>query len=254
MNALVAIAFNTFRETIRNKVLYNILLFAAIVIALSVSFGEWSVFARIQVMQDFGLATMSLSGLLLAVFIGVALLGREVNTRTVHLMAAKPIPRHLIVVGKFAGLSTTLLLNLALMTVFLFLTLLAIGGSVQPNLMVAAALIMCEMLVIVAVALFFSTITTSTPAAILTIAFYITGHLNDLLDIDKVPESQSLLAWGLRVVYYVLPNLEHFNVRTAVVYGMPLSAGYVLFALLYGILYTALLLLLSCCLFSRRDL
>ncbi len=241
-------------ETIRNKVLYNILLFAGIIIVLSISFGEWSVFARVQVMADFGLATMSLSGLLLAVFIGVAMLGKEVTSKTVYMMASKPISRSVIIIGKYTGLCCTLLINFILMSTFFFTALLLIGGSINFSLVFAVLCTMCEMAVIVAVALLFSTVTTPTLSAIFTIAFYISGHFNDLVGVDKLENSYGLLKMFLKALYYLLPNLEHFNIRTVVVYDLPLSGDYVFFALLYGVLYIVLLLLLSCTIFSRKDL
>lgn len=249
-----SIAENTFRETIRNKVLYNILLFAGIIIVLSVSFGEWSVFARIQVMEDFGLATMSISGLLLAVFVGVGMLGRELTTKTVYLMVAQPLPRSAIVVGKFFGLCATLCLNLICMSLFLFAALKLMGGTIDMRLLSAVILTLCEMAVIVAAALFFSTLTTTTLSAIFTIGFYIIGHLNNLIGIELLGKSQAFLVPLLKGIYYLLPNLEHFNIRVPVVYGLTLPQGYVLYAGAYGLAYSLLLLVFSCMIFSRKDL
>ncbi len=254
MKTIAIIAINTFRETIRNKVLYNILLFAGIIIVLSISFGKWSVFARVQVMQDFGLATMSLSGLLLAVFIGVAMLGKEVTSKTVYMMASKPITRSSIIIGKYTGLCLTLCINFLLMSIFFFGALLFIGGTIYLKLISAVLLTMVEMGVIVSVALLFSTITTPTLSAIFTIGFYIAGHFNDLVGIETLDQSKALLKPILKILYYVLPNLEHFNIRTPVVYDLPLSGDYVFFAVVYGLLYIVLLLSLSCALFTKKDL
>ena len=112
MNAVLIIAANTFKETIRNKVLYNILLVAAVALLLSLSFGDLSIFSRAQVMTDFGLATMSLTGLLLAVFIGVGLLGVEISNKTVYGIISKPVTRAAFISGKFLGLCATLFLFL----------------------------------------------------------------------------------------------------------------------------------------------
>ncbi len=254
MRTVALIALNTFKETIRNKVLYNILLFAGIIIILSISFGEWSVFARTQVMADFGLATMSLSGLLLAVFIGVAMLGKEITSKTVYMMASKPIPRSSIVLGKYLGLLLTLSINFLFMTLFFFGAMLYIGGSIQQGLLYAVLLNMVEMSIIVAVALLFSTVTTPTLSAIFTIAFYIAGHFNDLVGTETLDNSDVLLKLFLKILYYILPNLEHFNIRTPVIYNLPLSGEYVIFAVTYGALYVFLLLFFSIGIFSRKDL
>ncbi len=254
MRSAYVIAVNTFRETIRNHALYTILGFAAVIIALSISFGEWSVFARVQVMQDFGLATMSLSGLLLAVFIGVGMLGREISSKTVYALAAKPISRTSILAGKFGGLLFTLTLNFAAMSLFFLLSLMAIGGGLEPSLMLAVLLVWVEMAVIVAAALFFSAFSSSMLAALFTLGFFIAGHFNDLVDIDALSGGFKPLAGVLHLLYFAIPNLEHFNIRSRIVYEMGVPPGYIGFAILYGALYTLLFLLLAAIVFEQKDL
>jgi ABC-type transport system involved in multi-copper enzyme maturation permease subunit len=254
MKSLFTIAINTFRETIRDKVLYNILLFAALIILLSISFGRWSVFARVQVMQDFGLATMSISGLLLSIFIGVAMLGKELTSKTIFVIATPPVSRTAIIIGKFLGLIMTLIINFSIMTLFFFIALKLIGGELSFKLLQAVFLTGVEMTVIVSVALLFSTITTPIISAILTIAFYIAGHFNDFVDIQIIESSNRLLAIVLTKLYYLLPNLEHFNIRTPVVYNLPLPQNYTIMATSYGLLYVALFLTASSIIFSKKDL
>jgi Cu-processing system permease protein len=253
MKSIALIALNTFRENIRNKILYTILLFAALLIVLSISFGEWSVFARVQVMEDFGLATMSISGLLLAVFIGVGMLGREITSKTIYTLLSRPIRRYNVLVGKFCGLLLTLFVNFGLMTIFFLLTLKYIGGSLQPELLPAVLLTWVEMALIVAVSLLFSTLTTPTLSALFTLAFYISGHYNDLIDVASIAQQRPLLALFLKALYYILPNLEHFNIRSRVIYGLGLPDGYVILTIVYGCLYIALFLLISAVIFSRKD-
>jgi ABC-type transport system involved in multi-copper enzyme maturation permease subunit len=253
MSILLAIALNTFKETIRNRILYAVLLFAAVVIMLSVSFGEWSVFARARVMQDFGLASMSIAGLLLAVFIGVGMLGREISTGTVHVLASKPVHRHTILLGKFAGLMGSLLLTVGIMAAAFLLMLWSQGGSPAPSIVWAIVLTWLEMALMVSVALFFSTFASPMLAAMLTLGFYLVGHFNDLMDVASV-QGNTVFSLLLRMIYFALPNLEHFNVRSRIVYELPVSGEYFGFAVLYGLLFTALFLLLSCWIFSRKDL
>ncbi len=254
-NAVVTVAVNTFRETVRNKILYNILFVALGVIVFSVSLGDWSVFARVQVMQDFGLATMSLTGLLLSVFIGVGMLAREVSSKTIYMVVTKPVHRSSFIVGKFLGLLTLLLLDYLILSVFFWGAIWWMGGQAHATLLQAILLIWIEMAVMIAAALFFSSFSSGPVlAAILTAAFYVGGHLNDLVSIELLEGKQKALEGVLRAVYFLLPNLEHFNVRTAMVYGLELPAGYVPLACMYGVMYVVLLLYLSCLVFGRRDL
>jgi Cu-processing system permease protein len=248
------IATNTLRETVRNNVLYLVLFFVVALIVVSVFVADWSVFARVQVMQDFGLATMSIAGLLLAVFIGVGLLGREVSQKTVYHVITKPVSRSTFVCGKFFGLFAALVLTFAVMAIFFLATLYFLGGVLNSQLLLAILLIWAEMSVMISAAVLFSTLTSPVLASIYSLAFYIAGHFNDLLSLKLVEQKGSPYPALLQALYYLLPNLEHFNVRDNVVYGIALPHAYFGYAVLYGVLYTALFLILSCALFSKKDL
>ncbi len=254
MKTVFYIAQNTFRETIRNKVLYNILLVAGVALMLSISFGDLSVFSRGQVMTDFGLATMSLTGLLLAVFIGVGMLGVEISSKTVYGVITKPVTRDKFILGKFLGLLITLLLNFILIAAVFFIMVRLMGANQNVSILSAILLLVIEMTVIIAAAIFFSSFTTPTLAAIFTLGFYVAGHLNDLAGIAAQQQNDIVWSTILKILYFTMPNLEHFNIRTAVVYDLPIPSGFVTGAVVYGLLYTALLLILSVVSFSRKDL
>jgi ABC-type transport system involved in multi-copper enzyme maturation permease subunit len=254
MKAIFYIAQNTFKETIRNKILYNILLVAGVALVLSVSFGDLSLFSRGQVMADFGLATMSLTGLLLAVFIGVGMLGVEISSKTIYGVVTKPVTREFFILGKFFGLLATLLLNFSLIAVVFFVTIKVMGANQNLSIIYAILLLMVEMIVIVAAAIFFSAFTTPTLAAIFTLGFYVAGHLNDMVGIGAQQQNDIVWKFVLKTFSYILPNLEHFNIRTAIVYNLPIPSGFVSGAVIYGLCYAAILLVMSVALFSRKDL
>jgi ABC-type transport system involved in multi-copper enzyme maturation permease subunit len=255
MRVVWLVALNTFRETIRNKVLYNILLVAGVVLLLAMSFGDLSVMSRVQVMSDFGLATMSLTGLLLAVFIGVGVLGSEIADKTVYGVLCKPVDRIQFIIGKFSGLFVTLVLNFMLIALIFIAAITWMTGRMpQTEIFFAVFLLMVEMSIIIAAAIMWSCFTTPTLAAIFTLAFYVAGHLNDLITLSADVQTNPLLQKVLVALHYVLPNLEFFNIRTQVVFGLPIADGHVMFAAVYGVLYTALLLLFSSVLFARKDL
>jgi ABC-type transport system involved in multi-copper enzyme maturation permease subunit len=182
------------------------------------------------------------------------MLGNELNNKTVYLMASKPIKRSHIIIGKYLGLIATLLINYFIMALFLSISLTLIGGKLDYRINYAIILIMGEMAIIVSVALFFSIITTSTLSAILTIAFYILGHFNDLVEINQPAALPELLVIFLKTIHYLLPSLGYFNIRTPVVYDLPVSFEYVFFTMLYGLLYTTLFIYVSCLLFTKKDL
>jgi len=253
MDIIFTIAQNTFRETIRNKVLYNILLFVGIIIVLSVSFGDWSVFARVQVMNDFGLATMSLSGLLLAVFIGSSLLGKEISGKTIYLTATKPINRGFIIWGKFFGVYLTLFLNFLIMLAVFSVSLIASGGELTLLHAKAMILLITELGVILAFSLLFSVLSSPTLASIFTIGFYIIGHFNNIAGIADMQDHLWLIPI-LKAFMAVIPNLDFFNIRAAVVQENPISGIYVISATIYGVLYIAIALSLAALAFGKKDL
>ncbi|MFP4165243.1 MAG: ABC transporter permease [Chitinispirillaceae bacterium] len=255
MRTIALVAVNTFKETVRNKILYNILLVAAVVLLVALSFGDLSVMSRVQVMTDFGLATMSLTGLLLAVFIGVGMLGSEIASKTIYGVLSKPVDRTQFLVGKFFGLLSTLILNFLLIAVVFFGAITFLTGRMpDPAIFQAVFLLMIEMSVIIAASMLCSTFTTPTLAAIFTLAFYAAGHLNDLLSLSANAQVSPVLGGILKMINYILPNLEHFNIRTQVIFDLPVPEGLVGYAVLYGVLYSALLLFFSSVLFSRKDL
>ena len=252
MKLLIIIA-NTFKETIRNKVLYNILLVAGVALFLSMSFGDLSVFSRAQVMADFGLATMSITGLLLAVFIGVAMLGTEVSSKTVYGILTKPVNRESFILGKFFGLLSILMLNFALIAAVFFISISLLGTSVKFTLTWAVVLIAVEMAVMISASIFSPLLPhrlwlQSFPSA----SMY--GHLNTMIGIGAKQQNSPVWIALLKFIYYIFPNLEHFNIRAQVVYGISIPEGYIMNALFYGLLYTILLLSLSILFFSRKDL
>lgn len=265
MKPMLIIAVNAFRETVRDKILYNLVLFAIGMILFSLMLGEWSVFARQTVISDFTLAVMSLMGLLMSVFVGIGLIQKEIQRKTILTLLAKPLPRWHFIVGKYLGLMMVLALNLGIMTLAFFLILIFIGARPQPHLLLAIYLIFVEMAVITAAALLFSAFSTPTLSALFTLGVYAAGHLsgdlvNHLSFIHKygqrlpgTPAINPFTEKMIKAVYYAIPNLENFNIRGRVVYGLPIGEHFVLYSSLYGFVFIGIFLLIACLWFNKRD-
>jgi len=251
---------------VRDKVLYNLVLFAVLLIGASYFIGQLTAGQDIKIIKDLGLAAMSLFGLFIAVFIGIQLVSKEVERRSIYTMLSKPIRRHEFIVAKYLGLLLTLLVNIAVMTVALYAVLAVMGSlqpaplklaweapAVDPAMLKAVGLIAGQLAIITACALFFSSFSSPMLSAALTFGLYVIGQFNaDLKDFDQVVSSATT-AWAARVLYYVLPNLAPFDVKAAVVHGRPVPAGYMLMTLSYAFLYIGLLLAATATIFSRRD-
>jgi len=251
-SALVAIALNTFREAIRDRVLYLLVVFALIIIAISRLLSMLTVGNETKIIKDVGLGAISLFGVLTAVFVGVNLVFKEIERRTVYTLLANPVRRWQFVVGKFIGLFTMIAMNLTLMSLLLF-GVLAMRGESPWSLVPAIALILLELAMITAFALLFSSLTNPILAAVWTFAAYVTGHLSWSLPLlgERMPEGIGRTACD--VIYWILPNLGRLNIKTEVVHGLALPDGFIVNAAAYGIGYTVVVLVLACLVFERKD-
>lgn len=267
MRVIRHIAVNVFRESVRDRVPYNLVLFAVLLIVSSYLLGQLTAGQDVKIIKDLGLAATSVFGLFIAVFIGIGLVSKEVERRSIDALISKPISRPQFIVGKYAGLVLTLAFNVAVMTGALYLVLSYMAYTATPELrgsweapgpdpalLEAVFLIFIELMLVTAIALFFSTFSSPILSAALTFGLYIVGHFNaDLRNFEKVVDSRAA-AWLARVLYHVLPDLAAFDVKTQVVHGLPVHVGYLATTAAYGAAYITALLLAGTFIFSRRDL
>lgn len=251
---IVQVAANTFRETVRDKFFYSIVVFSVFVIGLTYYLAELSVGDFNRVLIDFGLGAIHVFSVLVAIFLGITLLSKEVEKRTVYVILSRPVRRWEFIVGKFAGLFLTAAVSVAVMTVVLFLLVLAQSGRWFWGLWGASAGILLELGVLIGFSIVFSTFTTATMAAVFSFSAFVLGHLSrDLVFFggrSSVPAVRTLS----RALFLALPNLETFNYRNDVIYGDVRGAAFYGYAGGYFLAYLALLLLVSSVIFSRRDL
>ena len=266
MRATAWIAANVFRESVRDKVLYSLVLFAILLMAASYLIGQVTAGQDVKIIKDLGLAAMSIFGLFIAVFIGIGLVSKEVERRSIYSLLAKPVQRHHIVAGKYCGLVLTLVVNVAIMTAALYLVLAYMSWgevytqlkgydpkTMDPAMLKAVLLILVELAVITAIALFFSTFSTPIMSAVFTFGLYIVGHFSaDLRDFGQVVDNPATARLA-RALYWVLPNLAALDVKAQVVHGVPVSAGYMAVTVAYAVTYIAVLLAAAMFIFSRRD-
>lgn len=253
MAAIGVIALNTFRESLRDKILYNLVLFAGMLIGLSVLLADLTIMEHHKIVADMGLAAINLTGVIIAIFVGISLVNKEIDRRTVYTIMARPISRTSFILGKYAGLTLTLFVNVAIMLAVFLVTLWFYRVPVGLALFQAVGLIFVELLVVTAIALFFSTFSSSTLSAILTLGIYVIGHLTT--DLKRVAgksgnETASAIMNGL---YYLCPNLESLNIKGPAAVGIPVGYDYLVLASLYGLAYAAVLVTGACFVFQRRD-
>jgi ABC-type transport system involved in multi-copper enzyme maturation permease subunit len=267
VRAIALVALHVFRDSVRDKVLYSIVAFAVLLMSASYLIGELTGGEDLKIIKDLGLAAMSIFGLFIAIFIGVGLVAKEMERRSIYAVLVKPVRRHEFIIGKYAGLVGTLLVNLAVMAAAYYVVLVYMGRKLSPGLLavapapptdprllIAIGLIACELALVTAVALFLSTFSSSAfLSAGLTAATYIAGQFGaDLKNFEQVVESPMAGRIG-RWLYYLLPNFAAFDVKTQVVHALPIEPGYVLQTVAYAAVYITLLLAAAVLIFSRRD-
>lgn len=253
MKRVVAVAFNTYRETVRERILYNLVFFAILMTLSGLLLGQLSIRQDEKIIKDIGLASMDLFGTLIAVFIGVGLVNKEIERRSLYPLLAKPLSRAEFFVGKFLGLSFTLLVNVAVMTLGLWLTLAATGAGPDPRLLGAVYPVYLGLLLVVALALFFSTLTSPALAAVCTVGVVLAGRFSDVIR-NMRQVAPGVPEWLPAGLYYLLPNFRNFDFKDQVVYGDPVPAQTLLWVSAYATAYAAVLILCGLAAFRARDL
>ncbi len=286
MGKVYQIAKNTFRESIRDKILYVIAFFAAVMIAASLAMGWISIADQLQVVQDFSLAVLSFFGALIAVFVGTGLIYKEIDKRTIYTILSKPVQRWQFLLGKYFGLLAVIGLALfgMLLAALAFVVYAAYTGDYSPipdwtqrvnwgAYALAVLMLFLEMMVVVSLAMFFSSLTSPILSAIFTFTAYLVGQVSSSINYmftsfepltaaQKQVSDESISAFASDIypvlkpfsqfIYYVLPDLQHFQLRNQVVLGPAPTAEQIGAAIVYGVAYSAAVILVTILIFNRK--
>jgi ABC-type transport system involved in multi-copper enzyme maturation permease subunit len=250
------IAFNTFREAVRDRVLYNLIFFALLMAASSVLVGQISINVERQVVVNLGLTAVSLFGLAIAIFIGIGLVAKEIEKKTLYTLLSRPVRRWEFIVGKFAGLSLTLVVNTALMAIGVFAALFYVARTFtlqDASILIAMYFIILQFLMVTAIALLFSSFSSPILSAVFALAIFVIGTFaEDLRAFAQMAHPPARwLAIGLA---HLVPNFAALNVITPVAHGEPVAAGLVLLNTAYALLYSVVAVCGAIIIFEYRDL
>jgi ABC-type transport system involved in multi-copper enzyme maturation permease subunit len=254
---VAAIALNTFREAVRDRVLYNLILFALLLIGTAILFGQISIGVQALILVNLGLTAITFFGLAIAIFIGIGLVYKEMDKRTLYALLSKPVRRYEFILGKFAGLGLTLLVNVALMTVGFFVALYYVTGGPGAGdvpILIAIYFIFLQLLLATALALLFSCFSSPVLSAAFTVGLFIAGSFSsDILELSKAVKVP-WLEWVTRAVYYAIPNFRNFNVISSVAHEHPVPLELVLYNTAYAVIYIGLVVGAGILIFQNRDL
>ena len=257
MTRIAIVAHNTFREAVRDRVLYSLLFFALLMIAAGILVGEISLGIEQTVIVTLGLSAISIIGLLIAVFIGVGLVSKEMDKRTLYALLAKPLRRWEFLLGKFLGLLLTLVMNTAIMAVGLFIALSLVSQrtpNMGPSVAVAIYFIVLKLALVVALTLLFSCYTTPLLSILYTSGLYIAGlFVVEMRTYDSPtisPAMRALFRW----ISYVLPNFENFDVMGSAAHARAIPGALIWQNTAYAAVYCAIVLGAAAVVFTRRNL
>jgi ABC-type transport system involved in multi-copper enzyme maturation permease subunit len=262
------VAWHVFKESVRDRVLYSIGAFALLLVAGSIVIGQITAGQDLKIIKDLGLATIELAAALMTIFIGIGLVSREIDRRSIFALLAKPLPRWEFVIGKYLGLVLTIAVNVWAMTAAFYLVLawqawispenvrLAWEApALDPRLLMVVTLITAEMALLTAIALFFSTFSSSAlVSVVLTVGIFVAGLIStDLRHFSDIVVVSPAVGGVVAVIGWVLPAFSEFDIKSQVVHGLPVGVGFVAYTLAYAAAYSAAVLAASVALFSRRE-
>jgi ABC-type transport system involved in multi-copper enzyme maturation permease subunit len=253
---LSAITFNTFREAVRDRVLYNLIIFALLLVATAPLFGEISIGVEKLILVNVGLSAISIFGIIIAIFIGIGLVSKEIEKKTLYTILSRPVRRWEFITGKYLGLLMTLVVNALFMTVGFYLALLIVSrglGRDDAGLLVAIYFIILEFFIVTAITLLFSSFSTPIFSAIFAFALFVIGTFaEDLRNFARA--AGGLIKWLETAAAYLVPNFATLNVISQVAHGEIPGARLILFNTLYALLYSAAATAGAILIFERRNL
>ncbi len=259
---VVAIAINTFRETVRDRILYALILFAAIVTVLGIVLGSLSVGQDIRILKDIGLAAISFIGGIIAVFAGTNLVYKELERRTIYIIFTKPVSGWQFILGKYIGLCLCVAVMVMAMGAFLAMIVIALGGNVAgasfieqiKEITQELSLIYLELLFVTALATFFSTFSTPVLSVLFTLAIWLAGHLGEsLLELGKLTQNP-VIAQILGIIFYCLPDFAGLTrIRGHLLYGTAPGTEVLTYLVTYVFAYVLMLLVLAAIVTERKE-
>jgi ABC-type transport system involved in multi-copper enzyme maturation permease subunit len=256
MGRIAAIAGNAFREAVRDRVLYNLVLFVLLLTGAAIFIGELSGGQERKIIVDLGLSAILLFGVFIAIFVGVGLVYKEIERRTIYAIFSKPVSRGEFIIGKYLGLCLTLLVNVVLMGAGVSLALFYVSRGWEPlaiSIWPAILLIYFELMILTGVALLFSSFSSPALSALLTFFVFIIGHSSSDLKMLGTSLGSTAARLLFATIYYLFPNLVNYSFITPAAHGQMPTLRNLIGAVLYALIYIMVILATTTLVFGRRN-
>jgi ABC-type transport system involved in multi-copper enzyme maturation permease subunit len=253
---LSAITLNTFREAVRDRVLYNLILFVLLLVAGAPLFGQISIDIERLILVNVGLSSISLFGVVIAIFIGIGLVSKEIEKRTLYTILSRPVRRWEFILGKYSGLMLTLFVNTALMILGVYVALFFSAEGIKrgdAGLLIAVYFIMLQLMMMIGITLLFSSFSSPIFSAIFAFAIFVIGTFaEDLKNFAAL--AHGMTHWLATAAAYAVPNFASLNIISQVAHEQPVGGHLVMFNTLYALLYSAAATSAAVLIFERRNL
>jgi ABC-type transport system involved in multi-copper enzyme maturation permease subunit len=251
-----AIAFNTYREAVRDRVLYNLIFFALLLMACAPLLGQISVGVQRILLVNLSLTAVSIFGVVISIFVGISLVSKEIEKRTLYPVLARPVGRGEFILGKYLGLAGTLVVNTLAMAAGFYIALLLMAHTftrADANILIAIYFLLLEFFVVIGLALLFSSFSSPLLSALFALGMFVAGtfsaDLREFAAMSYGPEK-----WLATVISYIIPNLASLNVITRVSHDQFIPGRLVGYNTLYAALYVLVTVSGAALIFARRNL
>ena len=253
MSHLVLLAQNTFRESLRDRLLAILMLFGVVFTAAAVLIAPLTLGQSERIVRDLGLSAIGLFTTMMIIMVGTGMVWREIERRTILTILAHPVGRPSFILGKFFGLYGTVLVSIGVLGLFYLGVVALFGGGFEPHLVLAIAMIALEAAIVTAVAVLFSSVASPLLSAVFTTLVWAAGHM--AFDLKMLAEKANSVAVDRAVdlFYLVLPSLHHFHVRNNVLADVPIPGSQLVWCATYTGLYCGAVLVVTILAFGRRD-
>jgi ABC-type transport system involved in multi-copper enzyme maturation permease subunit len=268
MTTLWPIAFITFKEGIRNRSIYGISIFALLLLGANLLISNMIMREVGKVAVDMALSTVSFAGLLLVLFVGINLMAKDLDKRTIYMVLSRPISRPQYIIGKFFGMVILLLVTLLFLSIFAIISIQLVKMSAPAffprfswsMVFLALSFIALSLILLTSLTfLFASFASTSFITLVLTVISYIIGQ--SLSDVKALIENSQIVGIEIskvtiklvQVAYYVFPNLSLFDIKMQAAHNLSIPASYIFWIVSYGLVYTCLVITLAALVFRKKE-
>jgi Cu-processing system permease protein len=254
MNVIWIIAKNTYREIIRNRILYGLIIFAILLIGLSLALGQLSFAEQTRITANFGFTAIHLSAAILSIFVGSTLVAREIEKKTITTLLVRPVSRTQFIIGKSMGLMGVIAVSVGLLTLVLGALLMLMKMPISATFFIGLYGILLEAAILLSLTIFFGCFSSPMLAVSFSIGIFLIGHWLESLQFFADKSDSALFVWSYKAMRMCIPNLELFNWRSLFVYDDPIPVLQLITSTIYGVAWFTFITTAAAFLIRRRDL